>query len=172
MKLRERLVERVRDRWTSTGTVLALACPGSLFAIDGPVGAAIGVLALLAWVVAPVYGFAVGQLGLVVVVPEPALGPRLAAAEGAVAVLLVAGLIRRRSPWSVPAFFVAALGLTGAVVAGIVFGVETWHLAAVLLGVTALASYLLHRYELVALGLVNDTGEGTSGPEATDGSGG
>lgn len=137
--------------------LLALACPAVLFVVVGPVAGLAGGLAFLAWLFAPVYGFALGQFGLLVAVPGAAISPRFAVAQEALFVLLVLGLVRhRQSALGVLALVVLALALVTAVLVGIARGVGTLPLAGGLVGVVALASYLLHRYELVAMGLVAD----------------
>lgn len=138
-------------------TAAALSCPAALFVVAGPAGAVAGGAAVLAWLVAPVYGFALGQFGLAAAVPDPTLSPRLAAAQGALFALLLLGFLReRRSAVGVVALVGAALALGGAVVAGFAGGVETHVLAAGLVGVVAVVGYGIHRYERVVLGLATE----------------
>jgi hypothetical protein len=138
-------------------TAAALSCPVTLFVVAGPAGAVAGGVAVLAWLVAPVYGFALGQFGLAAAVPDPALSPRLGAAQAALFALLVLGHLReRRSAGGLVALGVVAAVLAGGVAAGMDAGVETRVLAAVLAGVVAVAAYGVHRYERVVLGLASD----------------
>lgn len=144
-------------------TVLVGLCPLGLLILGGPVGGVVGLAAAVLWVHSPVYGFAVGQLGLVLVVEQPVAPGRLAALQAAVFLVLLAGLLRGKSSHRPPlAFVVLALVLGGGVVAGIDAGLGTPTLAGILVVAIGIASYLLHRYERVALGLVGESITGGS----------
>lgn len=134
----------------------ALSCPAVLFVVIGPLGAVAGVAAVLVWLVAPVYGFALGQFGLLAAVPELTVSTQFVVAQEALFVLLVVGLVRQRqSALDVLAFIVIASALITAVLFGVARGVDTVRLAGGLIVLVALASYGLHRYELVVMGLTD-----------------
>lgn len=145
-------VERSVD---SVSALLVAVCPAALLVLAGPVGAAIGVLAAVVWLTGPVFGFAAAQFGLVLVVEVPVAPLRLAALQVAVGSLLVAGLADVEGSARVGGLFVVlAILLGGGALGAIDAGVGTVEVAAALVGVVAVSGYLLHRYELVALGLV------------------
>lgn len=150
----------VRRGWPAVlGGLLAAVCPAVLFATAGPLGGAVGTVAFAGWLLSPMYGFAVGQAGLLLVatVDTPLL--RLAGMEGALFLLLIAGLIRQWTPVEVPVFLLTVTALAGGVGAGVYSGVPTLQLAAALLGAIAISAYALHRYELMAMGLVGEVAE-------------
>lgn len=133
--------------------VLVALCPVGLFVLGGPAGGAVGVAAALVWLAGPLYGFAVGQLGLVLVVDQPVPTERVAALQAAVFVLLLAALLRTdRSAWPTVAFGGLALGIGGGVLLAVGAGVGSVPVAAALVVTVAAGAYLLHRYALLALG--------------------
>ena len=148
-----------RRRLGRSGTGLAVlgvgAVLGGIVALEAtePRGAALGaglaVAVPLAWLVAGVpYAFVVGQVGLVV---GPDAGTTLALQAVLVGLLLVdVGERHDRQVLAVTAG--AAAGLLGLIV--VVDGLLV--AAGALLAAVGAAGYLLHRYELVALGLVGD----------------
>lgn len=137
-------------------SLAALAVPAILFVVAGPVGAVAGGAALLVWYAAPVYGFAVGQFGLVAAMPNAAVSPTFLAAQAALFAFLALGLLRtRRSIDELVAFVVAAVALVVGVLFGLARGIETMLLAGGLVGVVAVGCYVLHRYELVVMGLTD-----------------
>lgn len=156
------MVTLSKPDWTTVvPTVVALACPAVLFVAAGPFAAAAGGAGVLVWLAAPVFGFAVGQFGLLAAQPSLAVGPRLALVQGALFVLLVAGIIRDAPSLSeLGAFCVFAVVLAGGVFAGLGVAVESLPLAATLVVTVALLVYLLHRYELLVLGLVDERATG------------
>lgn len=137
----------------------ALACPAVLFVVSGPVGAFVGVAAVLVWITAPVYGFVLGQFGLAAAVPDPGISNQFILVQGALFVLLVLGLVRRRqSPLIILVFIGAASTLITATLVGVARGIDTVVLAGGLIGVVAGVTYVLHRYELVVMGLTEPDG--------------
>lgn len=136
--------------------VLVALCPAALGILGGPVGAAVGVLAAVGWLAGPVFGFGVAQVGLVLVVRPPVDPLRLAALQVAVALLFLAGLREvEGAPRVAVTFVVLAVVLGGGTLVAIAADVAPGAVAATLAGVVAVTAYLLHRYELVALGLVD-----------------
>ena len=103
--------------------------------------------------------FAVGQL-LVLLVLTRESGPlAVALAEGALALVLVAGLVRTGDPVRAVATF-ATLSVAGAAALWLALGAADalWLVALGLVLAVAALAYGLHRYERVALGLVTDGG--------------
>lgn len=136
--------------------VLVALCPAALGILGGPLGAAVGAVAAVGWLAGPVFGFGVAQVGLVLVVQSPVDPLRLAALQAAVALLLLAGLRGVAGATRVAVtFVVVAVVLAGGTLAAIGAAVAPGAVAATLAGVVGLTAYLLHRYELVALGLVD-----------------
>lgn len=134
---------------------LVAGCPLVLAVVGGPVGGVVGVVAAVVWVGGPVYGFAAAQFGLLLVVEAPADPLQLAALQVGAGTLLVAGLRSGADSWRVTVAFVALSGvLGGGVGVALDAGVAPIVVGAVLVGFVAVAGYLIHRYELLALGLV------------------
>ncbi|MFB6150813.1 MAG: hypothetical protein ABEJ40_03315, partial [Haloarculaceae archaeon] len=104
---------------------------------------------------APVAAIVVVHLALLVVAPEGPALPTLVAVEGG---LLVAAVAADRRASSYPPRASAALVAAWVLLAGGVWAasrsVDPVALALALAVTVALATYALHRYELVALGLV------------------
>lgn len=136
------------------GGLLVTACPIVLFATAGLPGGAVATVAVGGWLLAPVYGFAAGQVGLLLVATLDTPLFRLAGMEGALFLLLIAGLIRQRDFVGIPVFLLAAMVFAGGTVIGVYSGIPTWQLATAFLAAIAVSAYALYRYELVAMGLV------------------
>lgn len=137
---------------TALGVVGLLATVAAFAATTGPLGAVIAIgLAIVGLVIPPVAVFALGQAGLLALLPSPT-PLQLAIVEGALFLILVSpatkGATGRLLAVSVPLF--AGLATTGWYAAQ-TFGIRTTGIA-LLLGVCVL-SYVLHRYERVAVGL-------------------
>lgn len=149
-RIREWAGER-RTQLAAAGALLAAAG----FALAGGPRAAIGGLGVVAaWAVAGhVYGFAVGQL-LFVTLLEPAIDPRLGAIQLGLVGLLLAPSLAASPRRAVGAFAVAGAGLVG-VVAGVrdVAG-ALWPAMVALAATVALVGYVIHRYQLLTLGVV------------------
>ena len=131
---------------------VAALCPVCLLLVSGPAGAVVGLFGASLWLFAPVTGFALAQLGVLLAIPGwPGL-PTAVAVEGALAALLLAELVYE-SPdqWTVVAFLCTA-GVGGLVTLWATTTVETWVVALGLVFVAALAAYGVHRYELLQMG--------------------
>lgn len=117
----------------------------------GGVGVCLAVL-----VAGPLAGFVVGHVLLFVVRPSPEPAAILVA-EAALGTLLVASVRDAGARWS--SRLLAALVFV-ALAAFLVVLVELlaplWAVSTILVGTVGLCSYLLHRYELVTLGLVTE----------------
>lgn len=149
-----------RRNWSvALGGLLAAACPAVLFTTAGPLGGAVGIVAVAAWLLSPPSGFAVGQAGLLLVASTDLPLSRLVGMEAALGLLLIAGLVRRREPIAVPAFLLTATVLAAGIGIGIYMDAATWQLAVGLLSFLGIAAYVLHRYELVAMSLVGEVTE-------------
>ena len=131
------------------GGVVALEAAGTRSAA---LGAGLAVAVPLAWLVAGVpYAFVVGEVGLVV---GPGAGTTTALALQAVLVgLLLVDVGERHDRQVLAVTAGATTGLLGLIV--VVDGLLV--AAGALLVAVGAAGYLLHRYELVALGLAGDT---------------
>lgn len=135
------------------GGLAALLAAGALVALGGPLGAGAGVALVTCWyLLGPVYAFAVGQVAVVALAGDWPLR-YVAGAELAVLAVLVAPDLATARGRRLAAGTVAGIGVLGggAFVAQLTWE-TTWATAVVLVGVVALASYGLHRYELVATG--------------------
>lgn len=140
---------------------LATAGAGvALLAVGGPVGGVAALAALVCWYwLGPTYAFAVGQVGLVAVALDAPV-PWLAGAQAAVLAVLVApDLTSLRDAWLAAGTVAGTALLGGLAYLALVAWDELWAAAVVLLAAGALAGYGLHRYELVATGGVDVTGE-------------
>lgn len=133
------------------GTVGGLAVAG------GVPGAVVGVGAFLAVLIAPVFGFALAQFGLVLVLapgtPPSSVG---VAQVGLFAALFGATAHDDTSAIDAGLYAALAIAAGGLVWGGLQTGL--WQGAAALCGAVALVAYGLHRYELVALSLVEASG--------------
>lgn len=149
-----RSLEVATDTRTKFGGVAAVLSAAGI-ALGGGLGDVAGsALLVVAWVLVDrVYAFALGQVLFVAISPDPTplqVGVTQAGLFG----ILVAPGLRDAPIRTLGAFAVASAGLVG-VVAGVhdVTG-QLWP-AVVALGATvALCGYVLHRYQLVTLGLV------------------
>lgn len=129
------------------GGVVALEAAGTRSAA---LGAGLAVAMLLAWLAAGVpYAFVVGQIGLVV---GPGAGTTALALQAVLVGLLLVDVGERHDRQVLAVTAGAAAGLLGLIV--VVDGLLV--AAGALLAAVGAAGYLLHRYELVALGLVGD----------------
>ena len=129
------------------GGVVALEAAGTRSAA---LGAGLAVAMLLAWLAAGVpYAFVVGQIGLVI---GPGAGTTALALQAALVGLLLVDVGERHDRQVLAVTAGAAAGLLGLIV--VVDGLLAT--AGALLAAVGAAGYLLHRYELVALGLVGD----------------
>ncbi|MFC7079071.1 hypothetical protein [Halorussus caseinilyticus] len=109
---------------------------------------------VLAWALAgPVYAFALGQILFAALAPSPTAAA-VGTAQAGLFALLAVPVGRNATLRTVGAFLVASAGLVG-VGAGVrdVTG-DLWPAALAVALAVALVSYALHRYELVALDLV------------------
>lgn len=146
-----------------------------LWADAGGAGVILAVVTAAAWRVLPaVYAYAVGQLGLYVLLEtgfvsplEPALSAAIAlpetalAAQGSLAVVLVGALADGRAPGTTiraTVVFVVAVVLLVGIVARFA---DPLVAAPALAGTVAAVSYAVHRYELVSVGLVDVAGGST-----------
>jgi len=132
---------------TVLGGVVALEAAGTRSAA---LGAGLAVAVLLAWLAAGVpYAFIVGQVGLVV---GPGAGTTALALQAVLVGLLLVDVGERHDRQVLAVTAGAAAGLLGLIV--VVDGLLAT--AGALLAAVGAAGYLLHRYELVALGLAGD----------------
>ncbi|PSQ18680.1 hypothetical protein BRD02_00155 [Halobacteriales archaeon QS_8_69_73] len=129
------------------GGVVALEAAGTRGAA---LGAGLAVAMLLAWLAVGVpYAFVVGQVGLVV---GPGAGTTALALQAILVGLLLVDVGERHDRQVLAVTAGAAAGLLGLIV--VVDGLLA--AAGALLAAVGAAGYLLHRYELVALGLAGD----------------
>lgn len=147
-----------RRRLALDGFAIAVAA-AALWVALGPLGLGVAVAVAVVLVsVSPVYAYAVGQLGFVILattvhgdVPVAGVG----AAQVGLGAVLAATLLDRW-PFRTAALAVGVL-VVSAVGLGAAAAVEPlWHGAAILAGLYAVLAYTLHRYELVRLGLVGE----------------
>lgn len=140
------------------GGLGAVGVAAILGLIAGPLGFVAGGILLLCWLVVPtVFVFALGQLLVVAVLTEPSLETIALVEAGFVLILLdsVPRVWRRH---------VGMITIGGAVgLSWMALGIERqtdalWPAALVLVGAVALSSYMIHRYELVRLNLVEVDG--------------
>ena len=110
------------------------------------------------WYLLPVtYVIAGGSLLVLALAPTPLTGTQLVAVvAGFLALLAVATPTDDRPTTALVALGLGAGGLIGAAWVGLAVGDAVWAGTLVLVLAFAIASYGLHRYELVRLGLVED----------------
>lgn len=145
-------------RTVAVRVLAAAAAVGPLYLVAGVPGAALGGGTVLALLLAPAFGFAAGQLGLVVVLPPSAPLLRVGLAQAGLFVALFgATATARTSVADAVAYGVLAGVLGGLTWWGIRTGLPLWGVAAGLIGAVALVGYGVHRSELVALGLVEES---------------
>lgn len=125
--------------------------------VGGPPGLVVaGIVVTTRYLVGRVYGFAVGQLALATLAGSPTPASLVIAELGLFA-FLAAALAEPGSPYRNGASFVIAVvvvsGTAGAVMA---WTGSTAAAALAVITVVAVLSYVLHRYELVSLDLVED----------------
>lgn len=149
-----RPLEATTDTRTKFGGVAAVLSAVGI-ALGGGLGAVAGsALLVAAWLLVDrVYAFALGQVLFVAIMPDPT-PLQLAVVQAGLFGLLVAPGLRDVPSRTLGAFAVSSAGLIG-VVAGVrdVTG-QLWP-AVVALGATVtLCGYVLHRYQLVTLDLV------------------
>jgi len=135
--------------------LLVLAALGASQPAVGLVAAA-GLLA--AWAtLAPPYAVAVGWVGLAATVPDAGVATSVLPVATAASLLLLL-VVRdlptptgRRTAW----LTLGLAGVLGGVAAATVGPTRIWLAAALVIGVGALVGYGVHRYERVALGVVD-----------------
>ncbi|WP_137290182.1 hypothetical protein [Natronorubrum halophilum] len=142
---------------TWSGAIAVLVLAGTVAALNGPIGALAGLVVAATW-----YGFgtpyaiAAAAVLLVGLFPDGIDGFSFALVATAMVLLVLTAAARTRR--RIRTGIVALVSI--AVLGGVGWGtLETWPLwiaVSVTLVVFALLSYGLHRYELVALGLVSD----------------
>ncbi|TYL37861.1 hypothetical protein CV102_14105 [Natronococcus pandeyae] len=138
--------------------VAALAFVAMFGLAAGPLGVAAGITTALVWVaVGTPYAIAVGHVLIVVLYPAGIDPVSIVIVELGFLVLLLTAAVRASTPGRVVGWTIgAAAGLGGVAW----FGVRSqslWLAAALTTGGLALASYGVYRYELVTLGLVDDS---------------
>lgn len=153
----ESLLVRGRNgssRWEIA--VGAFALIGTFGLIAGPLGVLAALVTALVWsVVGTPYAVAVGHVLLVALFP--AVDPvSFAIAEAGLLVLVVAPAVSADAPRRLVAGTIAVVPVLGGVTWLAVRSQPLWLAAAVGGGTIAVASYALHRYGLVTLGLVDD----------------
>lgn len=135
------------------GGVGALVTAGALVLIAGPLGIAAGIGLFVSWAASPgIYAFALGQILFAVLVPEPT-GIQLGVVEGGLLVLLIGSTDDRIVSTTVLTTGAFVLLFT------IIFATREWWdglwpAALTLVATVGLLGYVMHRFELVRLGLV------------------
>ena len=155
-RLPDRLFDDERTRLGAVGVVVAGI---GLVALAGLPGVVAAVLLAVAWILLPAtYAFAVGQIALVALASDGALVGFAAVEVGLLGVLL-APATRLADPVP-PVALAVAWVLAGVALAWASTGagapLDPWLAGLALVTLTALAAYVVHRYQLVALGLVAD----------------
>lgn len=139
--------------------LFVVSAAGWLFGLTGLV-AGLGVF--LAWIaVSELAGFVVGQLSLIAIVSPTSVslsGPVLVVELGLFILLAAAVLRPESSVRGLAVFAVLAAVLAGIVLTGVRVSDQLWLVSTVFIAVTGLLLYGLHRYELVALGLLDEAG--------------
>ena len=156
---------RLRREWPA-GLALAVLGVG-LSIVIGPVGVVIAVVTAAFWYVLGVpYALAAGHVALVAVMPGGLDPIAFVVAEAGFGALLATVAVRSTSPGRV-----IAVGLGSAVLAGVTIWIvlgaastSVWIAAAAVCLVLATAGYVLHRYELVQLGLISESIDTALGP--------
>ncbi|WP_299263328.1 hypothetical protein [Halorientalis sp.] len=149
-------VERVRSV-TARDLGVAVLCPLALFLVAGVPGGVLGVFGVSVWLFAPVNAFVITQLGVLALVPAWPGVPTALGLESGIAALLLAEVLREQADWRAGGVFVLlAVVLGGGTVVSLEAGVESWVVALVGVGTIGLTCYGLHRYELLALGLISE----------------
>ncbi|WP_246999224.1 hypothetical protein [Halosolutus gelatinilyticus] len=168
--------DSARSQWPEAIAIAAVAAAFGL--ISGPFGVLAGLATAIVWYAAGTpYAIAGGHVLLVALFPGGIGVVPFAVAEAAFVGLLVAPAVRlggttgaRATARLIAVTLLAALSLAGvAWLAG--RDRPLWVAGLVTLGALALASYGLHRYELVAFGLVVDeqaTGADGDAPSRTE----
>ncbi len=140
--------------WLGGGAVV-LALVG--FALTaGPLGVVTGVVVGAAWYLLPLpHAVALGHVALIAVAsPDTAIGPLLVTEAGLLAILF-SPLPREDDPLRGGLVLLLALAvLVGLVVLMRAWGASLPLVALALVAVAATLAYAIHRYELVALGLL------------------
>lgn len=155
----ERSVAALEDRSRIAAGAVVIAALG-LALLGGVVGVLAGVATLVVWWYTPgPYAVGVGQFGLVAVAPADALFPILVVELALLGVLVGPDVEAERGQVNAPARVApATVGITsvlGLIALGALWTVEAvWSGALVLVLTAVLAGYAVHRYELVALGMV------------------
>lgn len=152
---------------TAAGALATLPALAALWWLGGTAGVAAWTVLAVVWLLLPtVVAAAVGQVAVVALVDPGPLSAPTVAAEGALALLVLAALADLDAPLRTGAVGgVAAVLLGGLALVAVDAGPPAAALAVVL--AAAGGSYLLHRYALVALGLVGDDVDGAErGTEA------
>ncbi|WP_246988333.1 hypothetical protein [Halorientalis marina] len=137
---------------------VAAVCPLVLFVVSGLGGGVIGMVGVSLWLFAPVNAFVVAQLGVLLLLPGwPGLLTGVGV-EAGLAMLLFAEVVHEHGyRWTLGVFVVLALLMGGGTLAALRSDATLWQVALGLAVTTALASYGLHRYELLQLGLLAET---------------
>lgn len=128
----------------------------ALSLVAGPLGAGLGVAVGVLWLLTPGWlTYAAAHVGALAVVPVGTPFADLALVEAGLLLVLFDSFGRTGSPMRSFAVALAAFTLlAGASVATYLSTDLIWAGAVVALGLGAVLSYTVHRYELVALGLI------------------
>jgi len=151
---------RFVDRWDTNrswaGGVALLAILGTFWSLSGLVGVAVWLILVASWFIFPaIVPFALGYLGLVAMAPETSLTVTLPAQVSLVGLLLASIVSQDRSlsdiaRFTATAIIIAAIIHWSAKIANLIIA------ATVGMGLFCLASYFLHRYLPLTLGIVDD----------------
>lgn len=137
--------------------------------VAGLAGLLAGVVTVAVWYVlgAP-YGIAAGTVLLAVIVPETgAVLPLFLVGAAFLVTVLTPLLTTRGTGLAVPGVGITA-AVVGAVAWLLVRAAPLWLAATGLLGAVALAAYVLYRYHLLQLGLLEDGASGTHSAARTN----
>lgn len=145
------------ERRSRLGSIPALAAAVALGALGESVTVAAAGLVVLAWVGASALAaFAVGQIALAAVAGT-APWIFLLAVQGALATLLFEPALTARRSVRHALVTVLALGGLGAIAGGVwVASDQIWVAAGAVAVATAVAAYVLHRWSLLATGVLSD----------------
>lgn len=145
----------VRHPLGGLGVVLATVTLGLA---AGPVGAAVGLVTAGGWAVVPAtYAFAAGQVLVAAALPAAPSTPAMIAVEAGLFAVLAGPLVTVERPVrTLGTFVVVAIGLAAVPVAFTTAGKPLWQAAVTLAVLAAALAYVSHRYERVALGLVEE----------------
>ncbi|UIO99743.1 hypothetical protein Hbl1158_14665 [Halobaculum sp. CBA1158] len=154
--LERRVARSIRPPSTAAG-LASLAAIGGLWALWGPSGGVAGAVAAGAGLLGgPAAAFVVAHVGLLAVAPAP-VGWRVVASEVALGPLLVVAATESGTGQTAAAVGVCVVLLAAEVFVLAEAALDSLARATVVVAAgLAAASYLLHRYELVRLGLVTE----------------